>query len=98
MEADEAVLVVGLEYQENDRRDKGEVGQRTSHIIGKSGSSGCNCGRARTLRGGAGTLRTVRSIRNLRSTGWTESHGSLLCKTTGTLSERSPERNGAGSG
>ena len=34
MEADEPVLVVGLHHQENDRRNDGDVGQHSGHIVG----------------------------------------------------------------
>src|SRR5208337_5428319 len=78
MEANETLLVERLQHQKNNRRDDGHVGQRAGHVIVKSGGYRCGHAHAPTLHGTAGTLCTGRSIRDLRSTGCTKSHRSLL--------------------
>src|SRR5258708_36248875 len=41
VEAHEAASIVGLEYEKDDRRDDGEIGQHAGHIVSKSrGSDG----------------------------------------------------------
>src|SRR5271165_2270202 len=69
MEADEAVLVVGLEHQEDNRRNKGDIGKHAGDVIGESANGGRCCGLA-----AATTLGTGRAIRDLRSTTGTKSH------------------------
>jgi hypothetical protein len=91
MEADEALLVEWLHYEEHDRRNDGQISQCAGHVIGESNGRG-RCG---ALSGSGSALRASCSIGDRGSTTWTKSHGASF-EMNGTLAERPPACNGEG--